>query len=86
MAEIDVKKMTCHLFREDPVIEERIRNGIESNRKGGAEIVLLRKDGGVLENAEIRYTQLSHEYFFGCNPTFRTIPIPMYSETSDVSP
>ncbi len=67
MAEIDVKKMTCHLFREDPVIEERIRNGIESNRKGGAEIVLLRKDGGVLENAEIRYTQLSHEYFFGCN-------------------
>ena len=71
MAEIDVKKMTCHLFREDPVIEDRIRNGIESNRKGGAEIVLLRKDGGVLENAEIRYTQLSHEYFFGCNASRR---------------
>ena len=28
----------------------------------------------------------SHQYFFGCSPTFNTSPTPIYNDKSDVRP
>jgi hypothetical protein len=51
----------------DPLVTERINNGIEKYRKGDATIVVLDKTGKPLENATVVVHQKTHEFLFGCN-------------------
>jgi GH35 family endo-1,4-beta-xylanase len=51
----------------DPLVTERINNGIEKYRKGDATIVVLDKSGKPVESATIEVRQKTHEFLFGCN-------------------
>lgn len=53
--------------KPDPEVETRIREGIESNRKGFAEIQITGGDGKPVPRATVRYRLKRHGYHFGCN-------------------
>ncbi len=61
------RKILSPLIRDDMETEERIRLGIESNRKAFATVKLKRNDGSPVEKAEVVFRQTRHEYRFGCN-------------------
>lgn len=65
MNEIAVR-LTKNLFRNDPEVEFRIKNGTEANRKGFAKIKLYSPDGEI-KKARIRYRQKNHQFRFGAN-------------------
>jgi endo-1,4-beta-xylanase len=50
-----------------PAVEQRIQQGIETNRKGDASITVNSKKGKLPKNAKIEITQLTHEFQFGSN-------------------
>lgn len=50
-----------------PALEERIRRGIETNRKGDAVIEVVGRDGKPVPGARVSYSQTGHEFLFGCN-------------------
>lgn len=62
-----LEKLTRHLFRDDPEIETLIRNGIESNRKGFADIRLFHADGTKVNKARLRFKLRKHRFVFGSN-------------------
>ena len=47
--------------------DERVKNGIEKNRKGDAFIKVTDKDGNPLKNVKIEVKQLNHEFKYGAN-------------------
>ncbi len=61
------EELASNMLNEDPEINFRIKNGIEGNRMGFAAVELRDADGANIENAEIAFRQLNHEYRFGCN-------------------
>lgn len=61
------RKAIKNLICDDLEIDYRIKTGIEENRKGFARIELVYDDGKPVENAEIYYKMIKHEYRFGCN-------------------
>lgn len=50
-----------------PGLQERIRNGIETFRKGDAVIEISDSKGKPVTDATISVQQVSHEFLFGCN-------------------
>ncbi len=52
---------------DDPAVEKRIQDGIEKNRKGDARLKIVDAAGKPLADAEVRISQKSHEFLFGCN-------------------
>lgn len=52
---------------DDPAVQKRIEDGIEKNRKSDATLTILDSAGNPVADAEIRITQKSHEFLFGCN-------------------
>ncbi|MHB8897354.1 MAG: endo-1,4-beta-xylanase [Thermoguttaceae bacterium] len=52
---------------DDPAVEKRIDAGIEQNRKGDAVLTVVDPDGKPLAGAQVKITQKSHEFLFGCN-------------------
>ena len=55
------------LLKEDAEVEFRIKTGTEMYRKGFGRIELQYADGSPVENASLKFKQISHEYLFGCN-------------------
>lgn len=47
--------------------EERVKNGIELNRKGFAKIELVDKDGKPVVGKKIKAEQKKHEFLHGSN-------------------
>lgn len=54
-------------MEDDPEIEYRINNGIETNRKGFGQIELVDHTGKPVKASEIQLIQKNHEFHFGCN-------------------
>ena len=52
---------------DDPAIQKRIDAGIEKNRKSDAVLTVLDSAGKPVAGAEVKITQKSHEFLFGCN-------------------
>ena len=61
------KEIVKNLVNDDPEIDFKIRNGIENSRKGFGTIKLSYTDGSPVQAGEIKLTQTSHEFRFGCN-------------------
>lgn len=61
------KKLAKHFLAQDPEIEARIKEGIESNRKGFGEIKIVDSKGNPVERAAVKLEMKQHEYQFGCN-------------------
>ena len=53
--------------RQSLYMEGRIRDGIEANRKGYAQIKLVDADGNPVPSAHIKATQLTHDFRLGAN-------------------
>ncbi len=49
------------------VCEERIKSGIEQNRKASADITFVDKEGKPVNNLKFEAVLRNHEYKFGCN-------------------
>jgi GH35 family endo-1,4-beta-xylanase len=52
---------------DDPAVEKRIDDGIEKNRKSDAVLTIVDATGKPLPGAEVKISQKSHEFLFGCN-------------------
>ncbi|MFH1922151.1 MAG: endo-1,4-beta-xylanase [Planctomycetota bacterium] len=52
---------------EDPAVQKRIEDGIEKNRKSDVLLQIVNPDGRPVAGADVRITQNSHEFLFGCN-------------------
>ncbi len=62
------RKRILELFEsQKDFYEEKVKTGIEKNRKGDAEIKICDKDGKAISGAKIRVNQKSHEFRFGAN-------------------
>ncbi|MBI4976269.1 MAG: endo-1,4-beta-xylanase [Spirochaetes bacterium] len=61
------QKLAQYLKRDDPEIDYRIENGIETNRKGFGEISLVDAAGKPVPSADITLKHMRHEFQFGCN-------------------
>lgn len=61
------KEITKNLLTVDAEIDFKIKSGIENNRKGFGTIKLFLPDGSPVQAAEIKLTQTTHEFRFGCN-------------------
>lgn len=55
------------LLWADSVVETRIRDGIEKNRKGDFSLTLVEQQGQPLRSAEVEIQQVRHEFEFGAN-------------------
>ena len=62
------RRRILELFDEQKdFLDEKVNSGIETHRKGYANIALTDGEGNVVSNAKIRLTQKSHEFKFGAN-------------------
>jgi endo-1,4-beta-xylanase len=52
---------------DDPAVRKRIEEGIERNRKSDVLLQIVNPDGHPMAGADVRITQKSHEFLFGCN-------------------
>ena len=52
---------------DDPAVQKRIDDGIEKNRKSDAVLTIVDAAGKPVADAEVKITQKSHEFLFGCN-------------------
>jgi len=52
---------------DDPAVEKRIDDGIEQNRKSDAVLTIVDSQGNPIPGAEVKITQKSHAFLFGCN-------------------
>lgn len=48
-------------------ISEKVKNGIETYRKGDAAISVVDKDGMAVKNTKIKVKQIGHKFRFGAN-------------------
>ena len=55
------------LEREIPLVEKRINEGIQNNRKGKAVLRLVGKDGKTPVGTKVKLVQKSHDFKFGAN-------------------
>lgn len=55
------------LMADDQEVECRIQSGIENNRKGFGEIVLIDAEGKPVSAATVKLHLTNHEFHFGCN-------------------
>lgn len=51
----------------NPAVEERIRQGIETHRKGDFTLTITSREGKPLKNATVEIRQVRHEFLFGAN-------------------
>ena len=62
------RKKVLELFEKNrEYMDERIKSGIERNRKGYARISVRDKDGNNVSGTEISVRQKTHEFKFGAN-------------------
>ena len=62
------RKKVLELFEQQKdFMDEKVKNGIEENRKGYAVIALKDYNGNTVSNAKIKLNQKSHEFKFGAN-------------------
>ena len=69
--------LSCHVNAElpenylnrwdNPAVKKRIEEGIEKNRKSDATLTVVDSEGKPVAGAELKITQQSHEFLFGCN-------------------
>jgi endo-1,4-beta-xylanase len=52
---------------DDPAVQKRIDDGIEKNRKSDAALQIVDSNGRPVAGADVKITQKSHEFLFGCN-------------------
>jgi GH35 family endo-1,4-beta-xylanase len=52
---------------EDPAVQRRIDEGIERHRKSDMTLTIVDASGKPASGAEMKITQTSHEFLFGCN-------------------
>ncbi len=52
---------------DDPAVQKRIDDGIEKNRKSDAVLTVVDAAGKPIADAQVKLTQTSHEFLFGCN-------------------
>ena len=52
---------------DDPAVQSRIEDGIERNRKSNVVLTIVDLDGLPVAGADVKITQKSHEFLFGCN-------------------
>ena len=62
-----LRGMLAPYERSRDQVDERIRNGIERNRKGDAAIRLVDESGGPVAGAKVTLVQRSHDFGLGCN-------------------
>lgn len=51
----------------DPLIQERIENGIKQNRQGQFELEFLNSNGEPINNVSVEIEQTIHDFYFGAN-------------------
>ncbi len=62
------RKKVLELFEENKdYFEDRVKNGIEQNRKGYAKITVIDKDKNPLKGVKISIKQKTHEFKYGAN-------------------
>ena len=62
------RKKILDLFNEqEHVWKKRVTDGIESYRKGNAELTVVFEDGRPAVGARVNAVQISHEFGFGAN-------------------
>ena len=52
---------------DDPAVQKRIDDGIEKNRKSDAMLTIVDAAGKPISGAEVKITQTSQDFLFGCN-------------------
>jgi GH35 family endo-1,4-beta-xylanase len=52
---------------DDPAVQKRIDDGIERNRKSDAVLHIAGPNGHPVAGADVKITQKSHQFLFGCN-------------------
>ena len=52
---------------DDPAVQKRIDDGIEKHRKSDAVLKVVDSNGRPVSDAEVKITQKSHDFLFGCN-------------------
>lgn len=63
----DRQKVMEEFIKQKDFTDEKIKNGIEENRKGYAWLTVYDADGKPVPGAKITVTQKSHEFKFGAN-------------------
>ena len=62
------RRKIFELFKEnEDYVNDRVKNGIENNRKGYVKIKIADKDGNPVKGAEIKLLQKKHEFKHGAN-------------------
>lgn len=51
----------------DPLIQERIENGIKQNRQGQFELEFLNSNGEPIKDVSVEIKQTGHDFYFGAN-------------------
>lgn len=64
---MDKNQILSKFIEQKELMEDRIQNGIEANRKGYFKINLCDENGQPVKGAKISIRQKSHEFQFGCN-------------------
>ena len=64
---MDKEKIMRGFREQEAVMEDKIKLGIESNRKGYARLNFIDKEGKPLSEVTVKIRQKSHDFKFGCN-------------------
>ena len=63
----DRRGMLAYFEKNQEFVDEKIREGIEKNRKGNGRIALIDKSGAPICGAKVKLKQRTHEFRFGAN-------------------
>lgn len=64
----EIREQWYNMFKEnEPVVEKRIAEGIEKNRKGSCKLRITDKNGNPLKNTFIKINQKTHDFKYGAN-------------------
>ena len=67
MGLVDREKTMKNFYEQKDMMEDKIKSGIEANRKGWFKINFVDKDGNHLKGGKVTVKQKTSEFKFGCN-------------------
>ena len=67
MTLVDREKTMKNFYEQKDMMEDKIKSGIEANRKGWFKINFVDKDGNHLKGGKVTVKQKTSEFKFGCN-------------------
>ena len=67
MERYDAKAVLMPFEEQSDYVNERVKDGIEQNRKKNVIFALYDKDNNPVKDAKIRLVQKNHEFLYGAN-------------------